>query len=279
MKSICIIGLGLIGGSIARDVKLKKIAKVIYALDTNSSSLEKAKERGWIDIVLNEFNEITNIKPDLIIVATPPKSSAKILLDLVKNNSLVSSTIIDTASTKGFIHNKLQKMKVENIVLSHPMAGSHKSGIDAAKEDLFDNKKTIIINAFDVSEARIAKAKILWQKLGSQTIIMGVDEHDHAVAYASHLPHLLAFALTDAIRSQSNPSINQSSAGGLKEFLRIAASDEEMWSDIFITNKEAIFKSYKEFNLSIEKIFKNINDEKSLKLTLKEIKNFKSDNF
>ena len=279
MKSVCVIGLGLIGGSITRDIKLKKLAEVVYAFDKNANSLEKAKAAGWIDIVIDEFNDIKDIKPDFIIVATPIKSSAKILLNLAQEESLSNSILIDTASAKGFIYNQLKDIKAKNVVLSHPMAGSHNSGFDASKEGLFNNKKTIIVDAFKIDSDNLTIVEKFWQKLGSETINMNVDEHDYAVAYASHLPHLIAFGLTDAIKKEANSNINESSAGGLKEFLRIAASDPDMWADIFITNKEAIVKSLKQFNISIENLIKNIESIEDLKSNLYKIKKFKEDKF
>lgn len=279
MKSVCIIGLGLIGGSIVRDIKLKKIAETVYAYDKHAKSLEKAKAAGWIDIAINEFNNIKDIKPDFIIVATPIKSAAKILLDLAQEESLSNSILTDTASAKGFIHEYLKDINVENIVLSHPMTGSHNSGFDASKEDLFNNKKTIIVDAFKIGSENLAIVEHFWHKLGSVTMKMSVDEHDYAVAYASHLPHLIAFGLTDAIKNETNSNINESSAGGLKEFLRIAASDPDMWADILITNREAITKSLKQFNLSIEKLLNKTESIEDLKSSLDEIKKFKEDKF
>lgn len=279
MKSVCVIGLGLIGGSIVRDIKLKKLAEKVYAYDKNAKSLEKAKVAGWIDFAINEFNDIKDIKPDFIIVATPIKSAAKILLNLAQEESLSNSILTDTASAKGFIYEYLKDIKVKNIVLSHPMAGSHNSGFDASKEDLFNNKKTIIVDAFKIDSENLAIVEQLWQKLGSKTIKMNVDEHDYAVAYASHLPHLIAFGLTDAIKNEANSNINESSAGGLKEFLRIAASDPDMWTDILITNKETIINSLNQFNSSIENLLKNTESVEDLKSSLYEIKKFKEDKF
>ena len=279
MKSVCVIGLGLIGGSIVRDIKLKKLAETVYAFDKHAKSLEKAKAAGWIDFAINEFNDIKDIKPDFIIVATPIKSAAKILLDLAQEESLLNSIFTDTASTKGFIYKYLKDIKVKNIVLSHPMAGSHNSGFDASKEDLFNNKKTIIVDAFKIDSENLAIVEQFWHKLGSKTIKMNVDEHDYAVAYASHLPHLIAFGLTDAIKNEANADINESSAGGLKEFLRIAASDPDMWADILITNKEAIINSLNQFNTSIENLLKNTECVEDLKSSLYEIKKFKEDKF
>lgn len=279
MKSVCVIGLGLIGGSIVRDIKLKKLAEKVYAYDKNAKSLEKAKVAGWIDFAINEFNDIKDIKPDFIIVATPIKSAAKILLNLAQEESLSNSILTDTASAKGFIYEYLKDIKVKNIVLSHPMAGSHISGFDASKEDLFNNKKTIIVDAFKIDSENLAIVEQLWQKLGSKTIKMNVDEHDYAVAYASHLPHLIAFGLTDAIKNEANSNINESSAGGLKEFLRIAASDPDMWTDILITNKETIINSLNQFNSSIENLIKNTESVEDLKSSLYEIKKFKEDKF
>ena len=279
MKSVCVIGLGLIGGSIVRDIKLKKLAETVYAYDKHAKSLEKAKAAGWIDFAIHEFNDIKDIKPDFIIVATPIKSAAKILLDLAQEESLSNSIFTDTASAKGFIYEYLKDIKVKNIALSHPMAGSHNSGFDASKEDLFNNKKTIIVDAFNIGSENLAIVEQLWQKLGSETIKMNVDEHDYAVAYASHLPHLIAFGLADAIKNEANSNINESSAGGLKEFLRIAASDPDMWTDILITNKEAIINSLNQFNTSIENLLKNTQSVEDLKSSLYEIKKFKEDKF
>ena len=279
MKSVCVIGLGLIGGSIVRDIKLKKLAETVYAFDKHAKSLEKAIAAGWIDFAINEFNDIKDIKPDFIIVATPIKSAAKILLNLAQEESLSNSIFTDTASAKGFICEYLKDIKVKNIVLSHPMAGSHNSGFDASIEGLFNNKKTIIVDAFKIDSENIAIVEQFWHKLGSKTIKMNVDEHDYAVAYASHLPHLIAFGLTDAIKNEANADINESSAGGLKEFLRIAASDPDMWADILITNKEAIINSLNQFNTSIENLLKNTASVEDLKSSLYEIKKFKEDKF
>ena len=279
MKSVCIVGLGLIGGSITRDIKLKKLAEVVYAFDKNANSLEKAKVAGWIDIAIDEFNDIKDIKPDLVIVATPIKSTAKILFNLAQEESLSNTILTDTSSAKGFIYKYLKNIKVKNIVLSHPMAGSHDSGFDASSENLFNNKKTIIVDAFKIDSKNLTIVEKFWQKLGSETIRMNVDEHDYAVAYASHLPHLIAFGLTDAIKNEANTDINESSAGGLKEFLRIAASDPDMWADILITNKEAIINSLNQFNISIENLLKNTESIEDLKSNLYEIKKFKEDKF
>jgi len=279
MKSVCVIGLGLIGGSIARDIKLKKLAEVVYAFDKNANSLEKAKAAGWIDIAIDKFNDIKDIKPDLIIVATPIKSAAKILFNLAQEESLSNSILTDTASAKGFIYEYLKDIKIKNIALSHPMAGSHNSGFDASIEGLFNNKKTIIVDAFKIDSENLGMVEQFWHKLGSETIKMNVDEHDYAVAYASHLPHLIAFGLTDAIKKEANTNINESSAGGLKEFLRIAASDPDMWADILITNKEAIINSLNQFNTSIENLLKNTASVEDLKSSLYEIKKFKEDKF
>ena len=168
-------------------------------------------------------------------------------MNLIQDDSLLNSIITDTASAKGFIYEYLKDIKLKNIVLSHPMAGSNNSGFDASIEGLFNNKKTIIVDAFKIDSENLGMVEQFWHKLGSETIKMNVDEHDYAVAYTNRLPHLIAFGLTDAIKNEANTNINESSAGGLK-FLRIAASDPDMWADILITNKEAIIHSLNQFN-------------------------------
>ena len=275
MKSVCIIGLGLIGGSIARDIKSKKIAEIIYAYDTNSKSLDKAIQAKYIDIAIKDFNEIKKIQPSLIIVATPIISATKILLNLSQEDSLLNTIITDTSSTKDYIYTKLKNFQITNIVLSHPMTGSHNSGVDSSLENLFNNKKTIILNPFNVTNLNVLKIEKFWQKLGSQIMRMNTKEHDFAVAYASHLPHIIAFALMDAIDNESNESIYKSSAGSLKEFLRIAASEPEMWADIIVTNRENILKSKESFTKSLEKLLKLIHNKDRLRATLEHIKKAK----
>ena len=205
----------------------------------------------------------------------------KLRISVSKSLNNLSSQIIDDKQKKTLVSasSTEKDIKAKNIVLSHPMAGSHNSGFDASKEGLFNNKKTIIVDAFKIDSDNLTIVEKFWQKLGSETIKMNADEHDYAVAYASHLPHLIAFGLTDAIKNESNSNINESSAGGLKEFLRIAASDPYMWADILITNKEKIINSLNQFNKSIENLLKNIESVEDLKSSLYEIKKFKEDKF
>ena len=176
-----------------------------------------------------------------------------------------------------------------NLVLSHPIAGSDKSGISALDEDLFTNKKAIICNPYDVNKIHINRVKNFWQHALSMRVSeMTVKEHDLLFAMTSHLPHLISYALIDSIRlSSQEPGDN--AGGGLKEFIRLSGSNPEMWKDIFELNEKNIIRSLASFQLSINNLLELITKIKEipstfshsemLKNELEEIKKYKEDTF
>jgi len=174
-------------------------------------------------------------------------------------------------------------------VLSHPIAGSDKSGIDALDKNLFTEKKNILCNPFEANEGHLKKVENFWvNALNMRVEMMTVAEHDLIFAMTSHLPHLVSYALIDSIRT-SNLSVKDNSGGGLKEFLRLSGSNAEMWRDIFMLNRVDLIKALAGMQVSLNNLLELMTETKQipdifshdemLKNELKEIKSFKEDKF
>ena len=280
MNNILIIGLGLIGGSIAKGLNSSQLDLKIFASDKNPSSISSAIDDGIIsmEIDINDLKSIKENDIDLIIISTPTSSIRKILKEFESSGVLNSNiTITDTASAKSELINEFKDVK--NLVLSHPMSGSDESGYSASTSNLFKNKKTIVIDSFDADEKHLRIVNRLWETLGSTSILMEAIEHDKAMAYASHLPHLISFALMHSIMKEDNSNINDFAAGGLKEFLRIAGSDPKMWADIFSSNHINISNSLNELKNSIDEIQDKFSDSKDLEDFISNIKAYKQKSF
>ena len=284
--SVLIIGLGMIGSSIALASRSKGMK--VYGHDADTSSIKLALKEKIIDEPIDNFDEINDKKledkVDLIIVSVPPKNT-QIVFSQFKELWNTSITITDTSSVKN--HIKLDG--VNNIILSHPIAGSHKSGTLAADKDLFFNKKNVICNPFNANEDHLNRLINYWEDaIQMNTFVMSVSDHDLIFAMTSHLPHLISYALIDSIRL-SNANVNDNAGGGLKEFLRLSSSNSEMWSEIFTLNRVDLIKALAGFQISINNLLELITEAKEipdvfnhlsiLKEELDEIKSFKEENF
>ena len=282
VENILVVGLGMIGSSIAFAAKSKGIN--VNGFDLNDNVLKKAIDENIIDATIESIEEINTNQIDLIILAVPPKQTLELFnkLDYLWNSKI---TITDTSSVKN--HIKLEG--VNNIVLSHPIAGSDKSGIDALDKNLFIEKKNILCNPFDAKEDHLKRVENFWvNALNMRVEIMTVAEHDLIFAMTSHLPHLVSYALIDSIRT-SNLGVKDNSGGGLKEFLRLSGSNAEMWRDIFMLNRVDLIKALAGMQVSLNNLLELMTETKQipdifshdemLKNELKEIKSFKEDKF
>ena len=282
VENILVVGLGMIGSSIAVAAKSKGIK--VNGIDLNENVVKKAIDESIIDASIKSLKEINTNDIDLIILAVPPKKTLELFetLDYLWNTSV---TITDTSSVKNHINLK----DVNNIVLSHPIAGSDKSGIDALDKNLFTEKKNILCNPFEANEDHIKKVENFWvNALNMRVEIMTVAEHDLIFAMTSHLPHLVSYALIDSIRT-SNLSVKDNSGGGLREFLRLSGSNAEMWRDIFMLNRVDLIKALAGMQVSLNNLLELMTETKQipdifshdemLKNELKEIKSFKEDKF
>ena len=282
VENILVVGLGMIGSSIAVAAKSKGIK--VYGIDLDEKVVKKAIDEKIIDACIKSLEEININDTDLIILAVPPKKTLELFetLDYLWNTSV---TITDTSSVKNHINLK----DVNNIVLSHPIAGSDKSGIDALDKNLFTEKKNILCNPFEANEDHLKKVENFWvNALNMRVEMMTVAEHDLIFAMTSHLPHLVSYALIDSIRT-SNLSVKDNSGGGLKEFLRLSGSNAEMWTDIFMLNRVDLIKALAGMQVSLNNLLELMTETKQipdifshdemLKNELKEIKSFKEDKF
>jgi len=282
VENILVVGLGMIGSSIAVAAKSKGIK--VNGIDLNENVVKKAIDESIIDASIKSLKEINTNDIDLIILAVPPKTTLELFetLDYLWNTSV---TITDTSSVKNHINLK----DVNNIVLSHPIAGSDKSGIDALDKNLFTEKKNILCNPFEANEDHLKRVENFWvNALNMRVEMMTVAEHDLIFAMTSHLPHLVSYALIDSIRT-SNLGVKDNSGGGLKEFLRLSGSNAEMWRDIFMLNRVDLIKALAGMQVSLNNLLELMTETKQipdifshdemLKNELKEIKSFKEDKF
>ena len=268
-KKVLIIGCGLIGSSILRAINSKKLSKKTFVLEKSKTNISKIKKiKSNCKFIKSINKEISDV--DLVIICTPMSQYKKIIQRL--NKSLKAGCLItDVGSTKQNIiklKNKILNKKLYWI-LSHPIAGSEVSGPEYGNKNLFLNKWCVIIKEKKQNSKKINLLKNFWKKIGSRVVLMNSINHDKIFSITSHLPHLIAYNLIKTAQDSQKiqrKNLIQYSAGGLRDFSRIAASNEIMWRDIFFNN-DNIIKAINLFtkNLnSFKKIIQNKNNKKLL---------------
>ena len=278
---IIIIGLGLIGGSIAKTLSSSNDYEIL-AFDSDQKSIKNALDNQSILGSLNSLNDLESVEyaNSLVIISTPPNVTNNILksLDFLFNSSL---TITDTTSSKSSLNKTLQEFHFpENFIFSHPVAGSHLSGEENSVANLFDGKSTILSYHDSVTSKHVDRVKSLWSKLGSNIVVLDTELHDQIFAYSSHLPHLAAYALLNTLKGLEQDDLSNFSGGGLGEFLRLVSSSPEMWADIFSMNEKNITLAIDDLMNSLSILKGKIgNDQKSLQAFLSELKDFKESNY
>ena len=268
-KKVLIIGCGLIGSSILRAINSKKLSKKTFVLEKSKTNISKIKKiKSNCKFIKSINKEISDV--DLVIICTPMSQYKKIIQRL--NKSLKAGCLItDVGSTKQNIiklKNKILNKKL-NWISSHPIAGSEVSGPEYGNKNLFLNKWCVIIKEKKQNSKKINLLKNFWKKIGSKVVLMNSVNHDKIFSITSHLPHLIAYNLIKTAQDSQKiqrKNLIQYSAGGLRDFSRIAASNEIMWRDIFFNN-DNIIKAINLFtkNLnSFKKIIQNKNNKKLL---------------
>jgi len=234
--TVTIIGIGLIGGSMAIDLKKRGFADKIIAVDTDKLHAETAKKIGLAD----ETSDLTEgiQKADFIIVATPVDATHKLLAQIL--DTVSNQTVIDVCSTKHGICELIKNHpKRKNFVASHPMAGTEYSGPWAAISHLFDGKSTIICNKEESSEKALKDTEDLYGALNMRIIHMEAKAHDVHAAYVSHISHISSFALALTVleKEKNEKHIFNMAGGGFRSTVRLAKSSSDMWTPIFSQNK------------------------------------------
>ena len=265
---ISIIGCGLIGSSILRATQEQKLATKISVYDKSNKVIEYLKKNFTADICSNVMESVKDA--DLIIISAPLSSYKEILLS-IKSNLKEGSILTDTGSTKKEVNKIVNNLGLKNIswIASHPIAGTEHSGPSAGFSSLFKNRWCILSADNQVAKDKIENLEKFWSKLGSKVKVMSFEDHDYVLSLTSHLPHAVAYSIVrTAINNEDKfkNDVIQYSAGGLRDFTRIAASDPLMWKDIFIDNSENILKVLDNYSKNLDDIKSAIKNKDSEKL-------------
>jgi len=263
IDKICIIGVGLIGGSFAKGLKQADQAKTIMGFGRHKDNLEKAKALGVIDeYSLDIATALQDV--DMVLIATPVDSFGAVL-EMIKAHIDDSVIVSDVGSTKGSVIDIAKQVFgeiPEKFIPAHPIAGKEKSGVEASDGTLFDSKRVILTPEENADIEAIEGISGLWSTLGAKVEIMTHKKHDDLLAMTSHLPHMLAFGLMDYL-IENNPDACDYAAGGFKDFSRIASSDATMWRDICLNNSADIVKHIQGYQQALDKLSDLVKNKES----------------
>ena len=274
-KNILVVGLGLIGGSILTTIKRLNIPLEAYGIDLDEQVTKKANNIGLINNIDNKLNEI---EEDCLVIFSVPSLSIERAFNLIEgtfNDEKVIYT--DTFSSKSKLLNFLESnTRVgERFIMSHPIAGSEKSGLANYNSLLFKDRLVVLssVNG-DKENKELNQVKNFWELLGSKVTIMDPVEHDKVFSKTSHLPHVIAFTLMHYLEKELGDKVFKYSGGSLESYTRIASSDPLMWKDVTISNKEEVLEAIKGYKSSLNQMSKLIEseDEESILEYLKFIK-------
>ena len=246
MKNILIIGCGLLGSSLVRKISKKKISKKIFIYEKSKKNIEKIKKLKLKGTIVKRLKDVIP-NTGFIIFCTPMSEYKKIILKI--NDYLSSDHIITDIGSAKLKSNEIIRKNLKKKIFwtsSHPIAGSEVSGPENGKEDLFENKWCVLIKDKKTNINHLNFLRSFWKKVGSKTVVMDSEKHDKIFSMTSHLPHLIAYNLVKSAQDfekKQRYNLIKYSAGGLRDFSRIAASNEIMWRDIFFNNKTNVSKA------------------------------------
>jgi prephenate dehydrogenase len=262
---ITIIGLGLIGGSMAKDLRTTGFATSITGVDNNSEHLKKAKELGLIDNGATFEEGIKNA--DVVIVAIPVDKIADLMPSILDQID-PSTSVTDVGSTKNLICKSIDDHpRRGNFIPAHPMSGTENSGPEAAEDGLFENKICIICDHEKVRPQHLALVEKMYHTIGMDIAYMTSDEQDHSTAHVSHLPHATSFALANAVLDANDRTIIfDLASGGFQSTVRLAKSSPEMWGPIFRQNSHYVIESMNLYIKHLEEFKQSIENNDNEKL-------------
>ena len=264
MKNILLIGCGLLGSSLLRRIHKKKIARKIFVYEKSKKNISKIKSLKLPGTFVKKLNDVVS-KSQFIVFCTPMSEYKKLILKINKNLS-PRHIITDIGSSKLESNLLIKNSLKKNIswTSSHPIAGSEVSGPENGKQNLFENKWCVLIKDKKTNLKHLNFLNSFWKKMGSKVVIMNSEKHDKIFSITSHLPHLIAYNLVKSAQDfekKEKYNLIKYSAGGLRDFSRIAASNEIMWRDIFFNNKKNISKAIDLFIKNLNEFKKDINSK------------------
>ena len=268
-NQLSIIGCGLIGSSIFKALKKKGSVKKLITFDNNESVTRIIKKEKLTDKIVSSLEEAVH-DSQLVLISTPFSSFESIVGSLKKY--LKPGTILtDTNSVKKGPDEIIKKINLKNIswIPGHPISGTEKSGPTSGTAELFENRWTILSPSSEADQSDIKKVSDLWESIGSKVKIMSATDHDKILSLTSHLPHVIAYNIVKTTTDNNEKlktDVIRYSAGGLRDFTRIAASNPTMWKDIFIDNSDLIIDAINNFSRNLEEFKKTIAEKDGKKL-------------
>ena len=258
---LALIGIGLIGSSIARAVRAQGAARTIVATARSPKTRRRVAELGIADQVV-ETNAAAVAGADLVIVCVPVGACGAVAKEIGPHLS-AGAIVSDVGSVKGSVVRDMAPHlpKTVHFIPAHPVAGTEYSGPDAGFAELFVNRWCILTPPDGTNQDAVEKLEAFWRLLGANVEIMAPDHHDLVLAITSHLPHLIAYTIVgtaDELQAVTRSEVLKFSAGGFRDFTRIAASDPTMWRDVFLTNKDAVLEMLGRFNEDVSALTKAI---------------------
>ena len=268
-KKVCIIGCGLIGSSIARAIRKQNLSTKIVSSNRSDSVNKKVIELKIVDDSNSDTKKMAE-GSDLIIIATPLSSYEDVILK-IKDSLKDGSILTDVGSVKENVISLIEKNVPKNVswISSHPIAGTEESGPEAGFSELFENRWCILTPSKKANDKDIKLLETFWKKMGSKVDIMDAKQHDYILSITSHIPHLIAYNIVNTtlnVQAKKESDVVKYSAGGLRDFTRIAASNPIMWRDVFIQNKKNTSNMIDNFIANLEDLKKAIENEDGKKL-------------
>ncbi len=256
IKQLTIIGVGLIGGSLARGLRAAGAVQRVVGASRDEQHLQRAQTLGVIDDYETDLGRAVE-GADVVFIAVPVGAMEDVLRRIAPH--LAADTVVtDAGSTKASVIAAARAAFGDlpaNFVPGHPIAGTENSGVEAAIPDLYRGRRVILTPTEASSPAAVSRVRALWQAVGAEVVETSAEHHDHVLAATSHLPHLLAFALVDTLaRLDEKQEIFDYAAGGFRDFTRIASSDPRMWHDICLHNETALLDMLDRFTDDLSRL-------------------------
>jgi len=261
-KRLTIIGVGLIGGSLARALRRAGVCDEIVGCGRDEAQLQKAVELGVIDrYEIDAAAAVTGA--DVVVLAVPLRAMVTVLTQMTPG--LAADVVItDVGSAKGCVVEEARAVlgkRLCDFVPGHPIAGTEKSGVEASFAELFDGRGVILTPIDETNVDKCARVTAMWKAAGATVTEMEVLHHDEVLAATSHLPHLLAFSLVNTLASlEESKEVFAFAAGGFRDFTRIASSDPVMWRDICMENRDAMLEVLELFNNDLKQLEEAVRD-------------------
>ncbi len=266
IRRLCVIGVGLIGGSLARALREKGEVAEVVGCGRNQDNLRAAVELGVVDRYDTDPARAV-ADADMVVVAVPLGAIEPVVRAIVSHLA-AEAVITDVGSAKGSVVADIERIYGRipaNFVPGHPIAGTEKSGVEASFATLFQKRRVILTPLAETAASAHQRVKRMWELTGAEVIDMGVRHHDAVLAATSHLPHMLAYTLVDTLaRLDDRAEIFRYAAGGFRDFSRIASSDPKMWHDICVANREQLLEMIALFGADLERLAAAIrNDDRA----------------